>query len=95
MAILLIKTAPVLLLSNWIFGGHGSLDNNFESEENNFDFTGPEAASEAGHIANLANQLRAVLYEIRMETMKTAPVTQDVSELRKCPHCGEVWARVG
>lgn len=50
-------------------------------------------ANEAGHIANLSNQLRAVLFDIR--TMALAYQNNaGIQHLRKCPHCGEVWAKL-
>merc|ERR1712072_1641836 len=46
-----------------------------------------------GHIANLTNQLRAVLFDIR--TMALAYQNDaGISQPRKCPHCGEVWAKL-
>ena len=42
------------------------------TQENNFEFTGEEALFEAGHIANMTNQLRGLLYNIRIETMSFA-----------------------
>ena len=44
------------------------------TQENNFEFTGEEALFEAGHIANMTNQLRGLLYNIRIEAMNFAPV---------------------
>ena len=65
------------------------------SEENNFTFEGDGAANEVGHVANMTNQLRAVLYDIRIETLQQATVEHGVNDLRKCPHCGETWALIG
>lgn len=65
------------------------------SAQNNFTFMGDTAcvANEAGHIANLTNQLRAILYDVR--TMALAYQNDaGVSALRKCPHCGLVWAKI-
>ena len=39
------------------------------------------------------NQLRVALYDIRTECLKYQS-DQSASELRKCPHCGHVWAKV-
>jgi len=50
-------------------------------------------ANEAGHIANLTNQLKSVLLELRTRCLHFTS-NHDVNELRKCPHCGEVWAKV-
>ena len=63
--------------------------------ENNFTFYGDGAANEAGHIANMTNQLRAILYDIRMETLSQGASDHGVNELRKCPHCGVTWAKIG
>ena len=63
------------------------------SEENNFQFDGPEMANEAGHIANLTNQLKTVLLELRTRCLSFTS-NHGVNELRKCPHCGLVWAKV-
>ena len=63
------------------------------SETNNFTFEGDGAANEAGHIANMANQLRMVLYDIRTECLGYQS-EHGVSELRKCPHCGIIWTKV-
>ena len=60
---------------------------------NNFSFTGgPGIANEAGHIANLTNQLRQVLRDVRIEAMKYHDDV--VTDFRKCPYCGEVWQKV-
>ena len=63
------------------------------SEKYNFTFFGEKAADEAGHIANMVNQLRVALYDIRIECLKYQS-DQSASDLRKCPHCGKVWAKV-
>ena len=63
------------------------------SEKNGFTFFGEKAANEAGHTANLANKLRVALFDIRTECLKYQS-DQNASELRKCPHCGHVWAKV-
>ena len=34
-----------------------------------FDFMGLNAANEAGHIANLTNQLRVLLFDVRTEAL--------------------------
>ena len=90
------------------------------ARENNFTFMGEAADNEAGHVANMANQvlmlphdefrqqiiimiieinillqLRAILHDIRIETMNYATVDHGVNDLRKYPHCGEVWAKIG
>ncbi|XP_068751442.1 uncharacterized protein [Montipora capricornis] len=62
------------------------------SETNNFTFEGDVAAIEAGHVANMVNQLRTVLYDIRTECLGYQ-TEHGVSELRKCPHCGIIWTK--
>ena len=60
---------------------------------NNFSFTGgPGIANEAGHIANLTNQLRQVLRNVRIEAMKYHVDVQ--TDFRKCPYCGKIWQKV-
>ncbi|XP_068698377.1 uncharacterized protein [Montipora foliosa] len=63
------------------------------SETNNFTFEGDGAANEAGHVANMVNQLRVVLHDIRTECLGYQS-EHGVSELRKCPHCGLIWTKV-
>ena len=63
------------------------------SKTNNFTFEGDGAANEAGHVANMVNQLRMVLYDIRTECLGYQS-EHGVSELRKCPHCGVIWTKV-
>ena len=63
------------------------------SEKNNFTFYGDGAANEAGHVANMVNQLRMILYDIRTECLSYQS-EHGVSELRKCPHCGLIWTKV-
>ena len=63
------------------------------SKTNNFTFEGDGAANEAGHIANMVNRLRMVLYDIRTECLGYQS-EHGVSELRKCPHCGIIWTKV-
>ena len=60
------------------------------SEKKDFTFGG---ANEAGHVANMVNQLRMVLYDIRTECLGYQS-EHGVSELRKCPHCGLIWTKV-
>ncbi|XP_068698372.1 uncharacterized protein [Montipora foliosa] len=62
------------------------------SETNNFTFEGDVAAIEAGHVANMVNQLRTVLYDIRTECLGYQS-EHGVSELRKCPHYGTIWTK--
>merc|ERR1719310_927584 len=63
------------------------------SNTNSFTFYGSSAANEAGHIATLTNQLRAVLHDVRMMALgyqQDADISTDEKSLRKCPHCGEI-----
>ena len=62
------------------------------SKTNNFTFEGDVAAIEAGHVANMVNQLRMVLYDIRTECLGYQS-EHGVSEFRKCPHCGTIWTK--
>jgi GTP-binding protein EngB required for normal cell division len=63
------------------------------SEKNNFTFYGDGAANEAGHVANMVNQLCTILYDVRAECVGFQ-IEHGVSELRKCPHCGLIWTKV-
>lgn len=63
------------------------------SEKNKFTFYGDGAANEAGHVANMVNQLRMVLYDIRTECLGYQS-EHGVSELRRCPYCSTVWTKV-
>ena len=63
------------------------------SEKNKFTFCGDGAANEAGHVANMVNQLRMVLYDIRTECLGFQS-EHGVSELRKCPYCSTIWTKV-
>eukprot|EP00929_Paragymnodinium_shiwhaense_P055642 TRINITY_DN27869_c0_g1_i1.p1 TRINITY_DN27869_c0_g1~~TRINITY_DN27869_c0_g1_i1.p1 ORF type:complete len:439 (+),score=92.38 TRINITY_DN27869_c0_g1_i1:65-1381(+) len=63
------------------------------SEANSFTFMGPAMTNEAGHIANLTNQLRATLFDVRTLALGFQ-TNSGISELRKCPHCGQVWAKL-
>lgn len=61
-------------------------------EENNFTFEGDGAANESGHIANMKNQLRLVMHEIREEASRFQN-DNGREQARRCPHCREVWTR--
>ena len=63
------------------------------SEKNKFTFCGDGAANEAGHVANMVNQLRMVLYDIRTECLGYQS-EHGVSELRRCPYCPAIWTKV-
>ena len=62
------------------------------SKINNFTFTGEGMLNEAGHIANLTNQLKIVLLDVRMTCLQYTK--QGIDQMRKCPHCGLVWTKV-
>merc|ERR1711915_1085158 len=62
--------------------------------ENNLTFYGDGAAEEASMIEDMSNQLRAVLYDTRLNTVTEGAVGHGINELRKCPHCGLVWAKI-
>ena len=63
------------------------------SEDNGFTFFGDNMMNEAGHIANMTNQLRAILFEVRTEILGYQR-NHGISDLRRCPHCGLVWAKI-
>ena len=62
------------------------------SEKNNFTLYGPNMTSEAGHIANLSNQLLGFVQAVRMKT--SAYLKDTAADFRKCPHCGLLWTKV-
>jgi len=63
------------------------------SEQLGFDYYGEKGVSEAGHLANMVNQLRAILYDIRAEALAYQK-DHGVTQLRKCPYCPRIWAKV-
>merc|ERR1719420_747484 len=64
------------------------------SDECGFTFLNPETqAAELAHYANLTNQLKTVLYEVRIGTLTYAN-DHGAGDLRQCPHCGEIWAKI-
>ena len=64
------------------------------SVENDFHFEATEEGSnQAGHIANMSNQLRALLFNIRTMCQESQPDAGG-EDYRKCPHCGQVWAKI-
>ena len=63
------------------------------AEENDFTFSGEEAANEAGHIANMVNQMRVVLYDVRVAAAEYQSA-HGVDQARRCPHCNLVWTKV-
>ena len=58
-----------------------------------FDFTGEDKFLQTGHVANMVNQIRTVIYDVRMESLKYQS-DHGAGDLRKCPHCGRIWAKV-
>ena len=64
------------------------------SQQANFTFMGDNSANEAGHVANMTNQLRAILHSIRIQALGYHS-DHGVNDLRQCPHCGLKWAKVG
>ena len=49
-------------------------------------------ANEVGYIATMTNQMTAILKRLRTEAIGIH-AAHGVNELRKCPHCGLVWAK--
>jgi len=63
------------------------------AERNNFDFLGgPDVATQAGHIANMTNQLRKILSSVRIDAMKFHKSLD--TNFRKCPWCPAVWQKI-
>lgn len=58
-----------------------------------FTFYGEKMYNEAGHIANLANQMCATLLTIRLECLGLQK-DHGITQLRRCPYCNEVWAKI-
>mgnify|MGYP001794853218 CR=1 FL=1 len=60
---------------------------------NSFTFDmGPDMGNDVGNVANLTNELRPVLTDLRIEAYKAH---KDVDcDIRQCPHCGEIWQKV-
>ena len=63
------------------------------AEKLKFTFYGDKAANEAGHLANMVNQMRLVLADVRTETLK-AQADVGVDKPRQCPHCSLVWSKI-
>lgn len=53
--------------------------------------TGCDTANIAGHIANMTNQLRDVLLDVRI--MASSFQYLDGLEMWKCPHCKSIWSQ--
>eukprot|EP00111_Clytia_hemisphaerica_P023493 TCONS_00069224-protein len=64
-------------------------------EELGFTFLHDEAKNikHAGTLASMVNEIRAILYDIRMEGLKHQNDASG-SSLRQCPHCKEIWSKV-
>ena len=61
-----------------------------------FDFDGKDEEKmqeQAAYVACMVNQLRVVIFDIRLEALQYYN-DQYCDELRKCPHCGIIWAKV-
>ena len=63
------------------------------AKDNGFTFEGDGRVKEAGHLANMANQLRMVLYDIRKDCDRLHS-EHGASESRKCPYCGLIWTKM-
>ena len=63
------------------------------AEELDFSFLGAKGPNEAGHVANMTNQLRVILQAIRIEALSYQS-DHGANDLRQCPHCGLLWAKV-
>ena len=63
------------------------------ANENNFTFYGHKAEAEAGYVANMTNQMRLVLYDLRLEAAKFQS-EHGAGDARRCPFCNEVWIKV-
>jgi len=58
-----------------------------------FSFSGNNQSNEYGHIANLTNQLKNVLFDVRTMALGYQS-SHNISGLKKCPYCGEIWTKV-
>ena len=63
------------------------------SELLGFDYMGEDKYLQAGYIANMVNQIRSVMYDIRIASLQYQS-DHGVSELRKCNYCSKIWAKV-
>lgn len=63
------------------------------SAELEFSFLDDAADNEVGHIASMTNQLKTSMRDLR-EMMQRYQVDKGVDVLRRCPHCGTIWAKV-
>ena len=63
------------------------------SEKNNFTFMDDSNIDhEAGHVANMTNQLRKVLSDVRIDAAKYHKNVD--TNFRKCPYCPAVWQKI-
>ena len=62
-------------------------------DANNFTLDGDDSDVEEANVANMANQLFAMLGDIRTECSKYQN-EHGHSEFRRCPYCGEIWTRL-
>ena len=63
------------------------------SETLGFNFLGEEGVMQAGHLANMVNQIRGIIYDVRIASLEFQS-DHGADDLRKCPHCGMIWAKV-
>lgn len=50
--------------------------------------------NEIGHLANLTNKLKSILLRVRTLTLGLQEKSGAHRDLRKCPHCGLIWAKI-
>ena len=62
------------------------------SDKNQFTLYGPNMVTEAGHVANMSNQLGKLVRLVRSKAEKYLKGAK--TAFRSCPHCGEVWTKV-
>lgn len=58
-----------------------------------FDYMGDNKYLQAGYVANMVNQIRSIMYDVRIASLQYQS-DHGVSELRKCNYCGRIWAKV-
>ena len=63
------------------------------AEANDFTFYGTKAEAEAGYIANMTNQMRLILYYLRVEAAGYQS-EHGAGDARRCTYCNEVWIKV-
>ena len=77
----------------WVFNEIAVAQKKLTSDQKFKLAEGEDLENEAGHIANMTNQLRKVLSDIRTEAAKYHQ-KYEKSGFRSCPHCGEVWTKI-